>query len=170
METKEQHGYPNLDVGPKNRNLTIIVKANQLFNSHYQNPTERDKVIDNCTSLLDDEGLESAYGDNNRNFTTIIYMDYNMIWEIALADPSGKDKDYKVHLVDITQDSAESFFTQKVLRPERDGNIYGKVVDKINLDGKEEDYTIHFYVSKGRESSPVLPIDPKLQIRKRLSN
>ena len=150
MEPNAQHGYPNLDVGPKNRNLTIIVKADQLFNSRYNNPTEREKVVDDCTSLLDDEGLESAYGDNNRNFTTIIYMDYNMIWNIALDDPSGNDKDYRVHLVDITQDSAESFFTQKVLEPERDGKIYGKVVDNPSLDHKEEEYTIHFYVSKGR--------------------
>ena len=73
MEIKEQvQVYQRKTLVPKNRTITLIVKAKDLFGLHYP-PSETQ--IDDCVSLLDDEGYESRFGASSKNYTTDVYTE-----------------------------------------------------------------------------------------------
>ena len=166
METKENISYSNAEAVDLNSSIRIKVKASKLFNTQFP-VKDLETLIDDCTALIDNSGLENPYGGKNKDFLTYVHMKYNMTWTIELAYPDGKDLGYKAHLVSVTQDPKSNnpnFFTQDVLKA--DNNIIkAKVVDKPNLEGRNDYYTIHFYISKGDVDTIVLPIDPKLQMR-----
>ena len=140
--------------------LNIVVKAEQLFKEKLT-PETQEKIIDKYTSLTDGNGFGSPFGSNNKKQLTVIYEASEMVWSISLSDNEG-DKGYEVVLDSI--DQGKSGFFTKISK--EDGKIVGQVTTNPDFDGKEENYTIKFHVTKGKESTPILPIDPKLQIRK----
>ncbi|RKE95373.1 hypothetical protein [Ichthyenterobacterium magnum] len=170
METKEQISNSNINVGAENKAITIIVKANALFNAKYK-PINLENVIDEYVSLVDADGLTSPFGANNKDYLTYVYMKYGITWSIVLNTEKGEDKGYNVHLVDVVHDPKSgnpNFFTKEVLKANDKNEIYGEITVNPDLKDKEDSYTIHFYISKGDEKSAILPIDPKLQIRGKL--
>lgn len=141
--------------------LNIVVKAEQLFKEKLT-PETQEKIIDKYTSLTDGNGFGSPFGSNNKKQLTVIYEASEMVWSIALSDKVG-DKGYEVVLDSI--DQGKSGFFTKISKV--DGKIVGQVTTNPDFDRKEENYTIKFHIAKGKESTPILPIDPKLQIRRR---
>ena len=159
-----------LDKPKGNRQLQIFVKAKELFNAKID-PSNQEKVIDDCIALVENGGLGNEFGDKNRDFMTAIYDGFNMKWSIELSDKKEKLEGYKVVLESISKNGKPgnpSFFTKNPIYPNKEGNIVGTVSGDNIPDKREEDYTIYFRVTKGPNfTTPVLPIDPKLQIRKR---
>ena len=156
---------------PKNRKLKIVVKAKKLFKEiqKIKNPKDQEKIIDQCTALIEDGGLGSEFGDKNRDFITTIFEGFEMEWSSELSDKTEKDDGYKVVLDSVKQDlkrGESGFFTENPIPAEK-GKITGYVSGNISQDGQEEDYTIYFHITKGLETTIILPIDPKLQIRQK---
>ncbi len=77
----------------KNRTVDVIVEAKNLYTSPPADPW-----VDKYTSLEDDEGYASTFGEPNSNFETGVYKGYNITWVIKTANPKGEDKGYDVKL------------------------------------------------------------------------
>ena len=146
---------------PKTSSLNIIVKAEQLFKENFT-PETQEQIIDEYTAFVDGNGLGSPFGSSKKNQLTVIYEASEMIWSISVSEEEG-DKDYEVVLDSIDQ-GRSGFFT-KISKI--DGKIVGRVTENPEFNDKEESYTIKFHIVKDGESTIVLPIDPKLQVRKR---
>ena len=154
-----------------NRSIRLIVQANNLFNS---NITEKD--IDNYTSLVEDGGLGNGFGDPNKDFETIVYMNKNVCWSIEMANINGEDKDYSVSLSKIVHKpnaGNPNFFTTEELPVDsRTGQVCGTIAKNPNLENKDDSYNIEFSVgfsrttpNGGSQSGIVLvTLDPKLKI------
>lgn len=144
----------------KKSSLKIVVKAEQLFNAKLDLENQ-EKIVDECTALIDGDGLGSPFGSNNRNQTTVIYDGSEMEWSIELSGEKG-DENYEVVLDSIKQGSS-GFFTKLY---KENGDIIGTVTTNPNFDGKEEPYTILFHIAKkGSEDTVILPIDPRLRVK-----
>jgi len=153
---------------PKNRTITLKVKAKDLFGLRGYPPTEGQ--IDDNTYLIDDEGLESRYGAANKDYLTLVYMDKDITWSIALNDPKGEDLGYGVRLdyVRHTPNPGNpNFFDKEILNVDIDtGKITGRISRDPDLENKDDSYTINFIVENIRTSKEFV-LDPKLQIRKK---
>jgi hypothetical protein len=149
---------------PHNRTITVKVKASELFTKPpiplYVNPN---------TVLIDDEGLANAYGDNNRNYSTEVYLGYNVTWNIVVADPDGADKGFDVKLESISQErgagNANFFGTPEIKSNDGGKTIVGTIVNLPPLRDMEDFYDIYFGISNdGGRSYDYFPLDPRLKI------
>ena len=158
----------------KDRTIRLIVQANKLFNS---NVTEQD--IDNYTSLEEDGGLGNGFGDPNKDFETIVFMNKKVCWSIEMADPNGDDQHYSVALSKIVHKpnaGNPNFFTSEELKVDSGtGKVCGTIARNPNLPNKDDSYNIEFSVGYynttqqgGTQSGIVLVnLDPKLRISTR---
>ena len=158
----------------KDRTIKLTVQANKLYNS---NITEQD--IDNYTSLEEDGGLGNGFGDPNKDFETIVFMNKKVCWSIEMADPNGDDQHYSVSLNKVIHKpntGNPNFFTSEELEVnERTGKVCGTIARNPNLPNKDDSYTIEFYVgyrnttSQGGTQSGMVKVDldPKLKISTR---
>jgi hypothetical protein len=159
------------DFNPKDRTIRVIVQANKLFNTDL---TEDD--VDKYTSLEEDGGLTSAFGNPNRDFETIVYMSKRICWSIELNDPSGEDTNYSVSLSSVDHnpdDGNPNFFTQDSLTVNPGtGQVCGTIARNPNLPNKDDSYTIEFNIVYSTQDPPLSTIkavflDPKLKISTR---
>lgn len=149
---------------PHTRIITLKVKASSLYTMPpiplYVNPN---------TALIDDEGYANDYRDNNRDYTTGVYLGYNVIWNIVLADPNGADKGYSVILSSISQEAGAgnvNFFGTPELKSNDGGRtIAGTIVNVPPLKDMEDFYNIYFGISNdGGKIYDYFPLDPRLKI------
>lgn len=151
----------------KNSSLVITVLASKLYGLVMDNPIiDLKKIIDDCTELTDNRGYGSMYGADNHNYTTDVYKSGEMVWSIEL-DPDHDESGYGVALDFVFQETKPFFLTENPIKVNDDGLITGKVSTDVDPNSPPESYTINFHVTKkGSKATRVLPIDPKLQIRK----
>ena len=148
---------------PKNRKVTVTVKAKNLFDLPYP-PSET--KIDEFTALTDDEGYSSEYGDKNKDYETLVFMNYEMIWDIELDDKNGTDRGYSVALKSVSHNPTAGnpqFFTSNPLNVGRDKKVRGTIALNPNLQNPDDSYTINFTISDGTNTLD-FPLDPKLRI------
>lgn len=148
---------------PKNRKVTVTVKAKALFDLPYP-PSETQ--IDDNTALTDDDGFSSTYGDKNKDYETIVFMNYDMVWDIALSDKNGVDRGYSVALKSVSHNPVTGnpqFFTSNPINVGRDKKVRGTISLDPNLPNKDDSYTINFTISDGSTTLD-FPLDPKLKI------
>ena len=155
-------------INPRDRSITLTVKAKELYKKKNYPPSE--DQIDANTSLLEDGGLESRFGDANKNFETNVFMNKKIIWSIALSDPDGDDKDYRVHL-DYVKHTPEAgnpnfFDSENIIADPVTGKITGTISKNPNLPNKDDSYTINFIIT-GPQMSKEYILDPKLKISTR---
>ncbi len=162
---------PTID--PSDRSITLIVKASELFNMP-NTPTK--KQMDDCSSLLEDGGLESRFGDSNKDFETIVFMNRQICWSIEAADPNGVDKGYSVGLVKVfhnpTTGNPNFFDNDPLLVNEKTGKVCGTIAKNSTLPEKDDSYTIQFSVGFSRTTPnggmqsgiTLFNLDPKLRI------
>lgn len=154
---------------PHDRSITVVVKAKDLFNY----PTDITKqVVDDYTSLVEDGGLESRFGDSNKDFETIVFMNKNICWSIETADPNGEDRGYSVELVKVFHNPTPgnpNFFTSDPLNVnQRTGKVCGTISRSPILPDMDDNYTIEFVI--GHSTGPNqggmvrIDLDPKLKI------
>lgn len=155
---------------PKDRTITLIVQANKLFNSEV-----KDKDIDKYTSLVEDGGLASGFGDPNKDFETIVFMNKNICWSIEMANIDGEDKNYNVSLSKIIHEpdaGNPNFFTKDELPVNsKTGKICGTITKNPNLPKKDDSYTIEFSIGYSKTENGgvqtgivLIELDPKLRI------
>ncbi len=149
---------------PHTRRITVKVKANALYSMPpipiYVNPN---------TALIDDDGYANDYRDNNRDYTTGVYLGYKVIWNIEVSSPNGADKGYSVILDSVSQESGAgnvNFFGTPELKSKDGGiTIEGTIVNLPPSQGMEDFYTIYFGISNnGGRSYDYYPLDPRLKI------
>ncbi len=149
---------------PHNRSITLKVKASSLYTMPpipiYVNPN---------TALIDDDGYANDYRDNNRDYTTGVYLGYNVTWNIELADPNGVDKGYSVILESISQErglgNANFFGTPEIKSKDGGRTIVGTIVNLPPILDMEDFYDIYFGISNnGGRSYDYFPLDPRLKI------
>lgn len=148
---------------PKNRQVTITVKAKTLFNLPY--PPTKEQIDDN-TALTDDEGYSSTFGNENKDFETLVFMNFDMIWDIKLDDKNGTDRGYSVALKSVSHDPKAGnpqFFTSNPLTVGRDKKVRGTIAINPHLENPDDSYTINFSISNGPTTLD-FPLDPKLRI------
>lgn len=158
-----------LTINPKDRAIRLIVKANKLFNSN-----QTDSEIDECTSLMDDTGFGNAFGEPNKDFETIVFMNKKICWSIETADPNGEDRNYSVALTAVVHKpnpGNPQFFTKDPLTVNPGtGKVCGTIAKDPDLPEKDDSYTIEFnieYNSPNGSTIMAIDLDPKLQIKKR---
>jgi hypothetical protein len=163
METKAETNQVKGVKNKKNRQVDVIVKAHDLYPLH---PTE--KNVDDNTELLDDEKHKSSFGASKKNYETIVFMGFDMKWDIEVEYKNGEDKDYNVELVSVTHNPKPSgnpnLFDVNPLKPKKHSNnksIYGTIV---HSSPSPEDYTIHFQIFKNDKDPHPFHLDPKLKI------
>lgn len=156
---------------PKDRTIKLIVQANKLYHSGVS-----EENLDDYTSLVEDGGLSSTYGQPNKDFETIVYMTKNICWSIEMADPNGDDKDYNVSLISVIhkpKTGNPNFFTNDpLLVNSKTGKVCGIIAIDPNLPEKDDSYTIEFgigYTDPSGSGGGMLKVDldPKLRIRTR---
>lgn len=151
------------DKTPKDRKVTVTVKAKALFDLPYP-PSETQ--IDDNTSLSDDEGYTSDYGAKNKDYETIVFMNKEMIWKIEASDKNGVDRGYSVALKNVSHDPVAGnpqFFTSNPLLVGSDKKVRGTISLNPNLPNKDDSYTINFTITNGSTTIDI-PLDPKLKI------
>ena len=160
MKTQEKIKVKAPKLSPKNRTVTVTVMSKDLFKADY--PPSK-KIVDDYTALTDDTGFENRFGDPNKNFETIVFMNFEMIWKIKVSNKEI-DKDYKVALISVTHNPVKgnpNFFKEK---PVLKGNkVKGIINNDPKLRNKDDSYTIHFSIKHGKETRPY-NLDPKLRI------
>jgi hypothetical protein len=151
--------------------LKVVVMAAELFNKINERltPEELEKLIDEYVKLDNPNGLGSPFRAPNKIQTTDVYKGDIMEWSIStLYNEGGLDQDYKVVLDLVNQDvkkGSTGFFTENPLKPNANGNIVGEVLNSHIPNDSEENYTIFFHITKGAESTKLLPIDPRIRIK-----
>lgn len=163
MNTKDQPKSSKSDVPAKNRAITITVKTKELYDV-LNEPGEQ--AIDNVTYLVDDEGLESRFGEGNKEYETIVFMGKNITWNIRSFEPLGEDRGYEASLVSVSHnptDGNPNFFDSDTLTPGKDGKIQGTISRNPNLKNKDDSYTINFKIIHNGKPKPY-PLDPKLKL------
>ena len=155
-------------INPRNRSIRVIVQAKKLFNTDM---FESD--VNNFTSLVEDDGLGNGFGDSNRDFETIVFMNKQICWSIELSDSSGEDKNYSVCLSSVfhnAEDGNPNFFTKEKLDVNPGtGLVCGLISRNPNLSNKDDNYTIEFDITYSTQNPPLSTIksvllDPKLKI------
>lgn len=161
MKSKEEANLVKAKKKAKNRKVELIVKAHELYALP---PTE--KNVDANTSLSDDEGYTSEFGESNSKYETIVFKNFIMTWDIEVENK--KDKNYNVELVSITHNPKPSgnpnIFDVNPLKPKKYSNnksIFGTVV---HASPSPEDYTIHFQIFKNDKDPHTFHLDPKLKV------
>lgn len=153
---------------PRDRTIRVIVQANKLFNSDLY-----ESDVDNFTSLVEDGGLGNGFGDTNRDFETIVFMNKNICWSIEINDPSGEDKNYSVNLSSVFHNSEQgnpNFFSKEKLDVHPGtGLVCGVISKNPDLTNKDDNYTIEFDITYSTQNPPLSTIksvllDPKLKI------
>ncbi len=162
MKTQERF-KPNVPhLSAKNRTVTITVMAKDLFDADYP-PSKQ--VVDDYTALTDDTGFENQFGEPNKNFETIVFMKYMMVWAIKVSDKKI-DKGYEVALISVTHNPTKgnpNFFTKNPLQVGKDKKVRGIITEDPKLPNKDDSYTIHFSIAHGKDTKP-FNLDPKLRI------
>jgi hypothetical protein len=152
-------------INPRDRSITLTVKAKELFNETNYPP--REDQMDANTSLLEDGGLESRYGDANKDFETIVFLNKQICWSIAESDPNGVDRGYTVALVEVFHNPTAgnpNFFNRDPLPVNRGtGQVCGNIATNPNLPIKDDSYTIQFTIADSR-TTKTYNLDPKLKI------
>ena len=152
-------------INPRDRSITVTVKAKDLYNETNYPPTETQ--MDANTSLLEDGGLGSGYGDPNKNFETIVFMNKRICWSIAVSDPNGVDRGYTVALVEVFHNPTEgnpNFFNSNPLQVNSGtGNVCGTIARSPILPDMDDSYTIQFTVHDGT-TTKTYNLDPKLKM------
>ncbi len=119
---------------PKNRRVTLTVKAKDLFTESNYPPTEGQ--MDDCTALSDDEGYASDYGNANKDYETLVYMNYQMGWDIDASDKNGVDRGYTVALASVSHNPVAGnpqFFTSNPLNVGTNKKVTGTIANNPNL-------------------------------------
>lgn len=158
---------------PHDRSIRVIVKAKELYESN--NPND-EGIMDANTRLVEDGGLESGFGNSNKNFETTVFMNKRICWSIELADPNGEDLHYSVSLSKVFHNPTAgnpNFFNQEELVVNSDTKkVCGTISRSPIISDMDDNYTIEFYVGYsnttpqgGTQSGMVkLELDPKLRI------
>jgi len=153
-------------INPRDRDITVIVKAKDLYNETDYPPTEAQ--MDNNTSLLEDGGLGNDFGNPNKNFETIVFMNKRVCWTITLNDPLGVDKGYTIALVEVFHNPTEgnpNFFNTDPLTVNRGtGKVCGTIARSPLLPDMDDSYTIQFTVHDGT-TTKTYNLDPKLRVK-----
>ena len=159
---------------PKDRTIRLIVQANKLYNSDVT-----DQDIDDYTSLVEDDGLGNGFGDPNKDFETIVFMNKNVCWSIEMNDPNGDDQHYSVSLSKVIHKpnaGNPNFFTSESLDVnDKTGKVCGTISRNPILPDMDDSYTIEFYVGYGEKTQQggqvsgmiKVELDPKLKISTR---
>lgn len=167
METKSQANASEAKVADKNRRLTVVVRANNLFNWPQYPPPET--IVDDFTAIEDERGFTSRFGDENKNFTTDVDMGTDICWDIRVADPRS-DRGYSVALVSVFHNpqppgpTNPNFFDHDPLNVGKNGKVCGTIVNRPILPGFEDSYSISFTITGPNGMSPVFVLDPKLSV------
>ena len=155
------------DFNPKDRTIKVIVQAYKLFNSDM---SEED--VDKYTALVEDGGFGNGFGEPNRDFETIVYMNKRICWSIELSNSGGDNTNYSVALDNVfhnPDDGNPNFFTKDPLPViPGTGQVCGTIARNPNLENKDDSYTISFnieYNSKNGSTIVAIDLDPKLKIR-----
>lgn len=148
---------------PRDRDIMVTINSNTLYNLPYP-PTEAQ--IDANTYLVDDEGLESRFGESNKNFETLVFSGKEMIWAARSFEPLGVDRDYSVSLQSVSQNQEpgnSNFFVEATPLPvSRDGKIHGTIAT-FDRPIPDDSYTINFLITY-RGETRTYPLDPKLRL------
>jgi len=153
-------------INPRDRDITVTVKAKELYNETNYPPTETQ--MDNNTSLIEDGGLGSGYGNANKDFETIVFMNKRICWSIEASDPNGVDRGYTVSLIEVfhnpTPVTNPNFFNSNPLRVNPGtGNVCGTISRSPILPDMDDNYTIQFSIAHGT-TTKTYNLDPKLRI------
>jgi hypothetical protein len=147
----------------KSREITLTVKTSNLFNLPYP-PTKAQ--IEANTYLIDDEGLESRFGESNKDFETLVYMGKDIVWNIRSFEPFGVDNGYLAALESVSHNPDRgnpNFFEHDPLLVGQNGSVCGVIATNPNWPNKDDSYTINFLIlHEGK--APKFPLDPKLRI------
>jgi len=162
METKKETNPEKAVKKPKNKLLTLIVKAQELYPLPPNEPN-----VDANTSLSNDDGFGSGFGTTKKNFETHVFKNFKITWDIEVENKTEKDKEYKVELVSINHNPKPStnpnLFDHNPLTPKPKSNnksIQGTIV---NAPSSPENYTINFQILKNDKDPHPFHIDPKLK-------
>ncbi len=123
------------DFNPKDRTIKVIVQAYKLFNSDM---SEED--VDKYTALVEDGGFGNGFGEPNRDFETIVYMNKRICWSIELSNSGGDNTNYSVALDNVfhnPDDGNPNFFTKDPLPViPGTGQVCGTIARNPNLENK----------------------------------
>jgi hypothetical protein len=156
---------------PKDRTIKLIVQAQELFNSEDSN-----NDMDKYTSLVDDTGFGNAFGEPNKDFETIVYMNKRICWTIEMDSTEGENQYYSVALSKVIHkpDAGNpNFFTSDPLNVNRGtGKVCGTIARNPNLPNKDDSYSIEFSIGFSKTTPNggmqtgmlLLTLDPKLKI------
>lgn len=153
-------------INPRDRTITVTVRAKELYNESNYPPSETQ--MDANTYLLEDGGKRSGFGDPNKNFETIVFMNKRICWSIDVLDPNGEDRGYSVLLIEVFHNPTAgnpNFFNRNPLPVNRGtGQVCGTIATNPNLPNKDDSYTIKFSIAYGSTTPKEYNLDPKLRI------
>ena len=155
MEELKNSEITAADTKPKNRTITIKVKAKGLFEKGSL-PGESD--VDDKTEIKNDGGKTSDFGKDKSDFKTGVWIGNTVTWSIKQEYAGGKDDGYNVELNSIEQ-TGSNFFGTQPLTP-----VNGVITGTVEKGSTGDDtYKIHFTITNNGTTNKYT-IDPKLQI------
>ena len=157
------------EIDPRDRSIALIVKAKELFNLTV--PVTK-PLMDELTSIVEDGGFSSGFGNPNKDFETTVFMNKKVCWSIEADDPNGEDKGYIISLDKVFHNPTPSnpnFFNEDPLNVNRKtGKVCGTIARSPLLPDMDDNYTIQFEIrhdiSSHQSAIKLFNLDPKLKI------
>ena len=161
METLEKSTKSEVVNKPRNRVVTLVVKASELYAL-----ASTEENVDDKSYLHNDDGYEGRFGDKNNSFETTAYKDHYVTWRIESFNPKD-DRGYDLQLYFVQHNDTPdnpNFFSDEFLFPNtaKMNSIPGKIIRGTNV-SIDDEYSLCFRITHNNLPK-YYTVDPRIRI------